>query len=59
MVKKVLIGSFFLIVLVISAFIYHIPVASDNYPKDLSVAQYIENYSKRFKEASRCGDEFR
>lgn len=49
MVKKVLSISFFLIVFLIGAFIYHVPVASENYPKDLSVAQYIENYRSVLK----------
>ena len=49
MVRKVFIGSMLLIVVLVGAFISHVPVASDAYPEDLSVAQYIENYRSVLK----------
>ena len=49
MVRKVFIGSMLLIVVLVGAFIAHVPVASDAYPEDLSVAQYIENYRSVLK----------
>lgn len=49
MVKKVFIGSVLLIVVLVGAFISYVPVASDAYPEDLSVAQYIENYRSVLK----------